>query len=254
LVFGLFAGVGVLLRDGILIVTFAVLLAFVWRLRPLPAVLRSHVVPMVVGIALALTPWAARNYVAQGKFTPIRSGYGLNLWMGNHSQATGTDKTLDGRYQMNLLWQQHEAYYAQAMPADEAGRAAFMKREALDYIRSHPAHYLALTVQRLYYYLWFDPTHPLAANMVYRVSYVVLLLLALPGLVLLVWRRRLDPALVVMLLGFIALYVPVIVLPRYRIVPNVLLLLFASYFVSELWSRWRQRPAKTRRSLSATQV
>ena len=86
---GICAGVGILLREGILIVTGGVLCALLWRLRPLPAVIRSHILPVLLGIVIALLPWAIRNQVTQGKFTLIRSAYGLNLLDGQQCRRHG---------------------------------------------------------------------------------------------------------------------------------------------------------------------
>jgi hypothetical protein len=96
---------------------------------------------------------------------------------------------------------------------------------------------MQLCWKRLTYYLWFDPTHPLAKNLVYRVSYVLALILGIPGIVLAVHRHKMDTAIVLAFFGFLALYVPVIVLPRYRIIPLLFLLLMAAYAVDVLWTR-----------------
>jgi 4-amino-4-deoxy-L-arabinose transferase-like glycosyltransferase len=238
-VMGTLTGIGLLVREGVLIVAGAAGLALLIQKRPIGAVIRRIVVPVTLACATILVPWTIRNWVVQGHFIPLRSAYGLNLWMGNHAEATGTDKTMDGGYQMSRLWEKNKDYYARVIPQDEYGRNQFYRAEALRYIRTHPVHYLELTAKRLWYYLWFDPTHPLAKNLIYRVSYIFLLIIAIPGVILAVRRRELDLTFLIMFGGFLLLYVPVIVLPRYRIIPVLMLLIMASYFVANL--PWAQR-------------
>jgi len=242
--FGLLAGAGILIREGVLVVAGAAMLSLVIHRRPVSLVWRRIVLPAALAGILMLTPWTVRNFIVQGRFIPIRTAYGMNLWMGNHDKATGTDKTYDGGYQMNLLWAEHADYYRQSMPADEQERSAFYRHEALRFIQAHPWHYLKLTARRLYYFVWFDPTHPLARNLIYRSSYVIALLMGIPGIMLAARRRKIDSVLLISFFGFIALYVPVIILPRYRIIPMLFLLLMASYAAVSLWD-WRQKQRAT---------
>jgi 4-amino-4-deoxy-L-arabinose transferase-like glycosyltransferase len=246
-VMGLIAGTGILLREGVAVVAgscFAMLvLTKPFSIRQSIQRMVSRVVPALVVIVMVLTPWTVRNYRVQHHFIPVRTAYGMNLWMGNHEEATGTDRTADGGYQMTSLWNKNLAYYSRAMPRNEWDRSRFYREEALTYIKSHPFEYLRLTLTRLWYYVWFDPIHPLAQNIVYRAGYVLLLLVAVPGIVFAFRRRRLDGSFVLMYLGFMALYVPVIVLPRYRIIPVLLMLLMASAALNWAVESWRSRGA-----------
>jgi hypothetical protein len=106
-------------------------------------------------------------------------------------------------------------------------------------------------VKRLTYFLWFDPTHPIARSKVYRLSYLLLLAFAVPGLLMASHRRALDPIVPLVYLGYLAFYVPVIVLPRYRIVPVLLLLLMASYAFVSGFAWWQGRCAAKGRASSA---
>ncbi|MDD5089251.1 MAG: hypothetical protein PHI18_10720, partial [bacterium] len=121
----------------------------------------------------------------------------------------------------------------------EAESDRFMMQEALRYIREHPRHYLQLTWRRLGYYVWFVPYHALAQNIVYRLSWIAVLVLGGIGLIRAIRRRVLDPAIPATFLAFLLLYVPIIVLPRYRIISVVLMLLLAAYSMSEISNRWR---------------
>lgn len=231
---GLLFGIGLLVREGVLIVGGAAGISLLLHKRPLKVVIRRAAIPVIIAVVMIVTPWTIRNWVAQGRFIPLRSAYGLNLWMGNHEEATGTDRTVDGGYQMGLLWEKNKDYYARTIPNDEYSRNRFYRDEAIQYIKTHPLQYAKLTVKRLWYYLWFDPIHPLAKNVIYRASYIILLMLGIPGIVRAFRQKCLDPILVISFAGFLVLYVPIIILPRYRIIPVVWLLLFAAYFVDRI--------------------
>ncbi len=235
---GLIGGVGMLMKETIIIPLIAIAMSYTWtHRRSFVLSLTRVVLPIFVVAFLALVPWGIRNRVVQGEWIFMRSAFGLNLWMGNNEIATGTDKTGDGGYIAHELYTKHQDYYDRVKPADEQDIEQFYVREATGYIRKYQAHYLELTGRRLLYLLWFDPTHRLAQNVVYRLSYVALLMLAIPGFYL-AWRqRKLDPVWPLILLGHIALYVPVIIVPRYRIMMIVVYALFAAWTVNSMLYR-----------------
>ncbi len=235
LLLGVIAGVGLMTKEGTSVLLAAIILAIVLKKRPLLLSLRSHVLPAMLVAMLCLVPWTIRNWVVQGRFIPLRTGIGMNLWVGNHPGATGTIRTMDGKYTRYELPHDYAAHFFRGLPDDEQDRDDYYKAEATKFIRDDPARYLNLCAKRLGYFLWFDPTHPLAKNIVYRLSYLLLLLFAIPGIVLASRSKGLDVVLPIMFAGFLALYVPVMILPRYRIIPIVLLLLVAAYAVEFLW-------------------
>ncbi len=233
----------ILTKEGAVIIAVSVGIMLVWKKKPRNLALARLHIPLILTGIILFSPWWIYNYRTQGVFIPLRTGIGLNLFMGNHDKATGTDKTINGDYQLSLRWHEFGENKTGILPDDEQQRDRFYGDTAKSWIASHPREYLVLCLKRLKYYLWFDPTHYLASNMVYRMSYVILLLLALPGLYLLVKRRLLDGVIVLSVLGYLALYVPTIVLPRYRIILVLFQLMFASYLVSTLWDTLAKRKA-----------
>ncbi len=237
---GLVGGINMLIKEGAAVVIAATGVMLLWEKRPLNRVFGSHIVPYAAVVLLILLPWMIRNTVVHKHFVPIRNGYGITMWIANHHGATGTDKTLDGKY----VWQEAPAYYQDYMnrmlPPDEWGRDKAYRAEVRRFVMNYPVEYASLCAKRLWYFLWFDPTHPIARNIVYRAGYILLLLVSIPGIVIAIRRRKLDPVFPLIYLGYIVLYVPVLVLPRYRIIPVVMLLLLASYAVSVLLERRRK--------------
>jgi 4-amino-4-deoxy-L-arabinose transferase-like glycosyltransferase len=83
-------------------------------------------------VVLCCVPWTIRNYEIFHAFVPLRSGLGLQLWLGNN------DDTQDiFRAELHPIYDSDErAKYIQM------GEVAYMRQkqmEAVDYMQSHPA-------------------------------------------------------------------------------------------------------------------
>jgi 4-amino-4-deoxy-L-arabinose transferase-like glycosyltransferase len=240
---GTLLGISVLIKEGTVVLAAAVSLALLWYSRDRWRAIRRRILPMLAVMLLIMLPWMIRNYVVQGKFIPMRTGYGITLWVANHPGAYGSTWNPDGTKVISNLPPAYRAYIDAHCPGGEEERDAFYRNEALQFITKNPGHYLKLCLRRLGFFVWLDATHPLAQNPIYRISYGLLLCVALPGIVL-AWRRRtMDLIIPLTYLGYLALYVPVLVLPRYRIIPVLLLLLMASYAIAALLEFRRQRAA-----------
>ncbi len=243
IVLGLLTGVSILTKEGALILAVSIGVAVLWKCRPRLRAIRRVLIPYSLAAAAVLSPWIIRNYVVQSEFIPVRTGYGLTFWLANHHGATGTDKTMSGEYVLAKMDSTYLARINDELPDDVQDRDRYYKQEGRRFISDYPAEYVSLCLKRLLYFVWFDPTHPIAKNLVYRASYVLLLLLAIPGMIW-AWRnRKFDPAIALAMLGYLALYVPVIVLPRYRIISVLFLVMFAGVTLANLWHRIRPRKA-----------
>ncbi|MEI6703207.1 MAG: hypothetical protein WCL71_06680 [Deltaproteobacteria bacterium] len=109
---------------------------------------------LVIGTLVALfwIPWTVRNYRGLGAFVPLRSNFGLELWIGNNPRATGlTDIT---------YWNDPSSYANQLHPtasgeALRGGEAAYMHEKlvmAVQWIRSNPRQFVKLVAARARYY------------------------------------------------------------------------------------------------------
>jgi 4-amino-4-deoxy-L-arabinose transferase-like glycosyltransferase len=237
-ILGLLMGGSVLIKEGTIVLTGAVSLALLLSSREHWNTLKRRVLPMIAVMLLIMSPWVIRNAVVQGRFIPLRTGYGITLWVANHPGAYGSTWNPDGTKVISSLPADYQAYLDKNLPKGEEERDAFFKREAIQFISQHPAQYLQLCLRRLGFYIWLDATHPLAQNPIYRISYIVLLVFAIPGIYWSIRRKAMDPIIPLTYLGYLVLYVPVLVLPRYRIVPVLLLVLLASYAISSGLAKW----------------
>jgi 4-amino-4-deoxy-L-arabinose transferase-like glycosyltransferase len=99
----------------------------------------------VAGIAV-LCPWILRNYEVFHHFIPVRSGYGLEIYIGNNGYST--------RWVNSSLHPNHND--AELTEYEQDGEVAYMehkRRQAMDYIRAHPAWYAWMTGRRIVY-MW----------------------------------------------------------------------------------------------------
>lgn len=146
----------------------------------------------LAGVAV-LTPWIARNYELFHRFIPVRSGFGLELYMGNNGYST--------RWVNSALHPNHSD--EELNEYERVGEIAYMDhklQQGKAYIRSHPGWYAWMTVRRVVYmwtgywsfsreYLKDEPLDP--PNIFVNTTMSILGLLGLRR----VWRR--DRALAV---------------------------------------------------------
>ena len=235
---GLLGAVAVLVKEATLVFMLMLGAAVLLRRRKWLRTARRVILPMAVGGLLGMSPWIIRNAVVQHQFIPVRTGYGVTMWIANHHGSTGTSRGWDQRDIIYFMDSTYMAGLNARLPVDEQDRDLVYRAEVKRFVHEYPLEYVELCVRRAWFYLWFDATHPIANNLVYRVGYVLLLLLAVPGAVL-AWRRReLDPLIPFVYFGYLAFYIPVLVLPRYRIIPVLMLLMMASYLVNK-FLEWR---------------
>jgi hypothetical protein len=179
--------------------------------------------------ALALVlPWVIHVSLLAGRFVPVAPNGGVNLWIGNNPQATGTFMRVPARL---------EGVSGDALAAVEA-RA---------YILAHPAEALQLLPAKLFYLLSVEgysatrypllnsPQRPFSAatsaqlGTLMNVSYYALLVLALLSIVLLLRRRRWRLLLPFGLFVFnLICYLPFFGFARYRWPLQFLLIIYAA--------------------------
>lgn len=221
LLFGLAWGAAIHLQVTLLPVLLGCMAFELWRSSDRAKWLQSAV--LVLGVFLASIPWGARNYVAFDRIVFVRSNLGLELRMGNHDGAhADIDVTADRTVERHPRTNE-----AEALLVRELGEIEYMRRagrEAVAWIRDHPAVFLRLSASRFLHY-WFGPlTKPPVAAL-----YTILTLLAILG----AWR--ILPALaaphratlLIPLVMYPVVYYVVSYMPRYRVPVDWMLLMLA---------------------------
>jgi 4-amino-4-deoxy-L-arabinose transferase-like glycosyltransferase len=104
--------------------------------------------PMLLGAAIVLAPWAAYTQRTQGKWMLTSTNGGLNFWIGNNPEATGEyihPTELDRDLVLRVAdW-------------PERARDRFFYERGFDFVRSSPGQFLALVVRKLQYFFLFRP-------------------------------------------------------------------------------------------------
>jgi 4-amino-4-deoxy-L-arabinose transferase-like glycosyltransferase len=120
-----------------------------WTLYRIYRQSRPWKAPMVAA-ALAgivvLAPWLVRNYATFHQFIPVRSGFGLEFYLGNSGYST--------RWVDSDLHPNHSA--AELGEYERVGEVAYMHhkmQQGKDFVRSHPGWFVWMTFRRIVY-MW----------------------------------------------------------------------------------------------------
>jgi hypothetical protein len=189
----------------------------------------------IIGTAIVIAPWTARNYIIMGRWVPIKSNFGFELWLGNNDHATGHDRDERGRHLLDFLTPDEKARIA---GMSEIARNRWFLGQAIQWARAHPRQVLELSLRRAGRFWWHTDfrsagematrTGP-AAMAALTWSYPILLLLGLVGLYL-AFRQRLPVGIAVLFLALYPLvyYVTHVSVYRYRYPVEPFLLVFAA--------------------------
>ncbi len=146
ILFGLFGGFCALTEPVILSVVPLLGLYTLYRRHRLD---RTWFLPMVAVALSALaimSPWLVRNYELFHRFIPVRSGFGLELYIGNNGYSE--------RWVNSTLHPNHND--AELSEYERVGEIAYMnhkRQQATTYIRLHPGWFVWMTARRILY-MW----------------------------------------------------------------------------------------------------
>jgi 4-amino-4-deoxy-L-arabinose transferase-like glycosyltransferase len=141
LMFGIVTALAVLTRGQALLL---LPLAFiVWALaeqRWRPALAWVMLATVIVGVTLA--PWVARNQRQLGSPVLLATNFGVNIWIGNHDDATGRQSIPESEAPQ-------PSHQGVTQPEFEVKADNLALRKGLDYMRSHPARELQLALTKV---------------------------------------------------------------------------------------------------------
>lgn len=158
---------------------------------------------LLLGLALVLSPVAARNAALGGGFLPTTFQGGVNFWIGNNPQADGTYRPLAPGRQIPAFERAEprriaEAEVGRALTGAEVSR--FWLDRSLAWARAEPRAFVRLQLRKLGLYLsgyewpdavdyeWTKSRSPVLALPL--AEFTAVALLAAAGVLLLVLRRR----------------------------------------------------------------
>jgi 4-amino-4-deoxy-L-arabinose transferase-like glycosyltransferase len=146
LLFGLFGGITALTEPVVLSVVPLLGLWTIYRLYRRGQPWAAPLLAAALAALAVLTPWIVRNYQTFHKFIPVRSGYGLELYIGNNGYSA--------RWVNSALHPNHSD--AELTEYEQDGEVAYMehkRQQAIEYISAHPGWYAWMTARRIVY-MW----------------------------------------------------------------------------------------------------
>ena len=107
---------------------------------------KAQMIAVALAGVVTLSPWIVRNYMLFHRFIPVRSGYGLELYIGNNGYSQ--------HWVNRTLHPNHSD--AELSEYERVGEIAYMDhklQQGKDYIRNHPAWFAWMTFRRIVY-MW----------------------------------------------------------------------------------------------------
>jgi len=205
---GVLAGVAVLTRPAMLVFVALSSPWLWWRRGALAAG------AFVLGTALAMAPWTARNQAVYGRFVLVASEGGITFWTGNHPLAIG-----EGDLAANPQIKRANVALRERNPGlTPEELEPIYYREALSFVTGHPGAWLWLMARKVFYSVVpIGPSYRLHSPLYFWgsvVPYALVLPFGVLGLVELFRRRRLPGPL--LLLGASSLLVGLVFFPQER--------------------------------------
>ena len=226
-----------------------------WERHKSGAVRKRQIGVALLACVLGIVPWTARNYAAFGHFVPIKSNFGLELWLGNNPDV-------------KIIWTWWRSPASDATESGELhrlGEIAYMherQNQAVQFIKAHPATFLDWSFDRFvdtWTAMWDYRVDPwvtvLQAGTAYAYFSSVFSLLALLGLLLarragalhtlsrkIVRGENIAPLSVAMLLFPVTYYITHSSV-RYRHPIDPVMTILAVYAVAYAYGRFHHRAA-----------
>jgi 4-amino-4-deoxy-L-arabinose transferase-like glycosyltransferase len=206
---------------------------------------------MLLVFAIGLVPWTIRNYRVFGKFIPLRSNFGLELWLGNNPNVPDTWSP----------WLHPDDDPAEWAKYKRMGEIAFMaakEHEAFVFMRTHPGDTLNFIFRR-FMETWLAVTESpadiwgrssLNLKAIFLIN-VLLSLLAWLGAMFVNRNRHPEaaPFVMVLLIFPLVFYLTHSTL-RYRFPMDPILIVLSAYAVAHLASLARGRTSHAQGSVT----
>jgi dolichyl-phosphate-mannose-protein mannosyltransferase len=241
--YGALWSAGAMINPSLISVLPPLALWAIWplRYRLAPALKLASAAGLI--FAMGILPWTIRNYVVFHKFIPLRSNFGLELWLGNNPGVP--DSWTPWLHPNDNIDEAHKYARMTEIPYMEE-----KEREAWAFIRSHPVDTARFVLHRFANHwlgLWDSPVDLWAALPWYAKLTVVFscmfALLSWLGM-LFAYRARsaaADPLAIVMMIFPLAFYLTHTSL-RYRFPMDPVMLVLAVFAVGYLFSSAARRP------------
>lgn len=200
---------------------------------------------IIISSLVILIPWTIRNYNIHKRIIPVTTQFGVNLWIGNNPDATGTDY-----YKIMSFKKEEYILMTQTLPSnikDSLSRISeiecmdFYLNESFKFIKKEPIKFISLLFKKFYYYFWFAPPSEYSSKdlekfrILFYMIYLPLLITGIAGIFSSIKDHK-NVLLIIFCIFFIScIYIFTHVgLIRYRLPLELYLIIFSAYFVKYL--------------------
>jgi len=202
---------------------------------------------IIVTSLIILVPWTIRNYSVHHHIIPVTTQFGINFWIGNNPNATGTDY-----YKVYSIKQGNFVLMDQTLPRkvknelgrkSEIARSKFFLKQGIKFIKQNPIKFLRLLLKKCYYFWWFAPSEINASvdvikyKTIYMIFYIPVLILGLLGILMSLNRKFIKNNLLIILVIFFISSIYIIThvgLIRYRIPLETYLIMFVGFAIIKI--------------------
>ena len=233
---GILMGLNVLMEPTVILFYMAACIwLFFWSPQPRSRAVKSSAMMATICV-LCVLPWTIRNYMVFGTLVPIKSSMGAHLLQGNHP-FSASEGAIFGP-EIKKAFSAEELAKLETM--DEVQANKFMEKKAIEFIRADPGMFIQRTLTRIYYYWAFvNPYRETRYDTLRIVTYGPVFILGLIGFLLSRKYWRESSLLLALMLSYpLFYYVTQVTINRYRFVPEVFLIIMASYATVELVGRF----------------
>ena len=199
---------------------------------------------IIITSLIILVPWTIRNYSVHHHIIPVTTQFGINFWIGNNPNATGTDY-----YKVHSVEEENFVLMKQTFPRkiknelgrkSEIERSKFFLSQGIKFTKQNPTKFLKLLLKKCFYYWWFAPSEINASRDVIKyktmliIFYVPVLILGLLGILMSLSRKFIKNTLLIILIIFFISSIYIIThvgLIRYRIPLETYLIMFGCFAI-----------------------
>ncbi|MED5476209.1 MAG: glycosyltransferase family 39 protein [Candidatus Neomarinimicrobiota bacterium] len=219
--------------DAILIIpAIIILLTFIHR-----NISSKYTLVFALSSLLIIAPLSVRNYNTFGFFYPLTISGGLNLWLGNNDDATGSRMNYVVPYKPIPKTIQDQI---QSLKVDENYEVALdniYKEEAKQFIINNPLKSVKLSIKKIIFF-WvhiYDERvkYPLMNNILYWGPWIILLPFFMFGFRDIIKDFKSHDLEIFLILYFTFIYSVFFVLPRYRLIVLPIYLILSMKFFNK---------------------
>jgi len=183
--FGIFIGLGILLRPTLLFLLPAVILYRHIKFKPYIGKAICSFFVMAVICASVIMPWIIRNYMIHKQLTFITTSSAEHFWRGNNSFSTGTALTKDKKCMFEVAPQ---SFLRRLYSLNEIGQYNLFYSETKKFVQKNPGFFLRMIARKFCFFWWFSPqtglTYASGWKYIYTYFYLFFAFFFLTGLFL----------------------------------------------------------------------